>query len=116
MSEYKGCEFCKYQDKDDDEMPCVECSHAYSSEFEPIPPKTNGEAIRESNESLAEFIDKATNESRDDWYPVGCRSCIYYKTHHTDKTSKFYECGDCCWKDGILAYFNQPAEEKENEE
>lgn len=75
---------------------------------------TIGDKIRESNESLAEFIEQNMDEDRCDWKPVGCYHCIYYGTHHADESyigtehEHLYECGDCEFKDGILNYLNQP--------
>jgi hypothetical protein len=35
-------------------------------------PFTIGDKIRESNESLVEFIEQNMDEEREDWKPVGC--------------------------------------------
>lgn len=61
---------------------------------------TNGDYIRNmSDEELAEWLDKRSNESREDWDPIGCDSCTFYETHHYPK-----ECGDCKWKNGIIGW------------
>lgn len=33
----KSCEFCKYDDKSEDEYPCIECKERYLNQFEPKP-------------------------------------------------------------------------------
>lgn len=35
----KSCEFCKYNDKSEDEYPCIQCTERYSNQFEPKPKK-----------------------------------------------------------------------------
>jgi hypothetical protein len=59
---------------------------------------TNAEKIRNmSDEELAEWLDKISNQDRKDWDSVGCFHCINHGTHHYPK-----DCGDCEWKFGIL--------------
>jgi hypothetical protein len=71
--------------------------------------KTNAERIREmNNEELAEWLDSLFNQERDDWNPIGCFNCCNYGTHHYPKN-----CGDCEWKDGILAWLDKPYKEGE---
>ena len=35
--EHDGCKGCKYQDKSEDEMPCLECMHNYTDEWKKAP-------------------------------------------------------------------------------
>ena len=66
---------------------------------------TNADKIRAmTDEELAEWIDKWTNEDREDWDYLGCYKCIYYKTHHYPN-----DCGDCEWKYGVLNWLRQEA-------
>lgn len=67
---------------------------------------TNADKIRAmTDEELAEWIDKQTNQDREDWESLGCYDCIYHKTHHYT-----YDCGDCEWKHGILNWLKRKAE------
>ena len=66
---------------------------------------SNADRIRNmSDEELAEFFDRVQNQDREDWSSVGCYHCIYKDTHHADFESEHYECGDCCWEDGIIGW------------
>lgn len=55
MKEYTGCNNCKYDSKESNEFPCVECSHNRVVDY--YEPKTNADRIRNmSDEELAEFL------------------------------------------------------------
>lgn len=113
MKEYTGCNKCKYDSKESNEFPCVECSHNRVVDY--YEPKTNADRIRNfSDEDLAEFLDKSLNNDREDCDPIGCFGCAYYGTHHQDKDSEFYECGDCEFEGGLLEWLQ--AEVKEGAE
>ena len=76
---------------------------------------TNYEKYFGTPELAADSIDRATNEDRDDWEPIGCTdSCIYKGTHHSDPDDEQYECGDCEFVNGILAWLNLEAKENQN--
>ena len=40
--EHDGCKGCKYQDKSEDEMPCLECMHNYTDEWQKKPHWNHG--------------------------------------------------------------------------
>lgn len=55
MKEYTGCNNCKYDSKESNEFPCVECSHNRVVDY--YEPKTNADKIRNfSDEELADFL------------------------------------------------------------
>lgn len=55
MKEYTGCNKCKYDSKESNEFPCVECSH--NRVVDHFEPKTNADRIRNmSDEELARVI------------------------------------------------------------
>ena len=55
MKEYAGCNNCKYDSKESNEFPCVECSHNRVVDY--YEPKTNADRIRNmSDEELATVI------------------------------------------------------------
>jgi hypothetical protein len=55
MKEYTGCNNCKYDSKESNEFPCVECSHNRAVDY--YEPKTNADRIRNmTDEELAEAI------------------------------------------------------------
>lgn len=55
MKEYTGCNNCKYDSKESNEFPCVECSHNRVVDY--YEPKTNADRIRNmTDEELAEFL------------------------------------------------------------
>lgn len=59
---------------------------------------TNADKIRNmTDEELAEWLDKMSNQDRFDWGDIGCSNCVYYGTHHYPN-----DCGDCEWKLGLL--------------
>lgn len=67
---------------------------------------TNADKIRNmSDEELADFLDKISNDERKDWSPIGCNTCCNYNTHHYPD-----DCGDCEWKDGILNWLTKRSE------
>lgn len=69
---------------------------------------TNADKIRKmTDEELADWIDRQYNEERDDWDTIGCYSCTNYKTHHYPD-----DCGDCKYKDGILAWLKKETKSK----
>lgn len=72
---------------------------------------TNYEKYFSTPELAAERIDRATNEHRDDWEPIGCGNCMNAGTHHADPDDEQYECGDCEFENGILAWLNAEAGE-----
>lgn len=50
----KSCSTCRYQDKGEDEAPCVKCSKRYQNNYTPM---TNADRIRQmTDEELAEVI------------------------------------------------------------
>ena len=56
MSQFKGCETCRYDGKEPNEYPCNNCIHGAEEYYEP---KTNANRIREmSDEELAKFLEK----------------------------------------------------------
>lgn len=55
MKEYTGCNNCKYDSKESNEFPCVECSHNRVVDY--YEPKTNADRIRNmTDEELAELM------------------------------------------------------------
>lgn len=61
---------------------------------------TNYQKIKNmSDVELADFLDKISNQNREDWNPIGCFHCMYYGTHHSPK-----ECVGCEWEYGILCW------------
>lgn len=71
----------------------------------------NADKIRSmNNEELAEWLDKISNQDREDWCGIGCCSCIYYGTHHANKEyigtkhEYLYQCKDCEFENGILGW------------
>lgn len=59
---------------------------------------TNFEKIKAMNlAELAEFLDKASNQERDDWSSIGCCGCVHLYNHPKD-------CGECEWVNGIEAW------------
>ena len=72
---------------------------------------TNADKIRNMNdEELSEWLDKQHNENREDYNSIGCYDCIYYKTHHADKSNigtkyeHLYQCKNCEFENGILQW------------
>ena len=58
MKEYTGCNNCKFDSKESNEFPCVECSHNRVVDY--YEPKTNADRIRNmTDEELAIFINSA---------------------------------------------------------
>ena len=58
MKEYTGCNNCKYDSKESNEFPCVECSHNRVVDY--YEPKTNADRIRNMNVAgLKIFIERA---------------------------------------------------------
>lgn len=54
MSEYQGCDNCRYVNRTKDEFPCFECTHNAIDRWKPM---TNADRIRNfSDEELAEFL------------------------------------------------------------
>ena len=51
---------------------------------------------------MADWLDKISNEDRDDWDPIGCSGCCYYNTHHMPK-----ECGKCEFEGGMEKYLKR---------
>ena len=55
MKEYTGCNNCKYDSKESNEFPCVECSHNRAVDY--FEPKTHADRIRNmTDEELAEWL------------------------------------------------------------
>lgn len=80
-----------------------EQSEAHMKELE----ETNIQRLqRMTVEELADFLERTTDEERDDWFPLGCNSCIYQGTHHEPE-----ECVDCSWKNGITGWLRAKASE-----
>lgn len=68
-----------------------------------------GRILSMTYEELAEFIDRCTNQDREDWLPIGCSNCTYGGTHHADIKSKDngqYKCEGCDFENGILGWIN----------
>ena len=67
---------------------------------------TNGDKIRSmTDEELAEWLDRISNQEREDWKPIGCCSCINHNTHHSDKSNigtGLYGCNGCEFKNGLI--------------
>ena len=75
-------------------------------------PMTNADRIRNmTDEELSEFFDKMLNQDRIDWESIGCFDCIYYKTHHQDKSRPDYACENCEFKDGLLEWLQAEVKE-----
>lgn len=54
MSEYQGCDNCKYNGKTKSELPCIECSHNAIDHWKPM---TNADRIRGMDVTeLAKFL------------------------------------------------------------
>jgi hypothetical protein len=81
MKEYTGCNKCKYDSKESNEFPCVECSHNRVVDY--YEPKTNADAIRNmTDEELADILfDDCTDK-------MGLEECRY-----SDDES--HECKKC---------------------
>ena len=106
--DWQSCDRCKHESKEAGEHPCFDCG----IEGKYYEPKTNADRIRNmTDEELAEFIDKMLNQDREDCDPIGCYGCAYYGTHHQDKDSELYECGDCEFENGILAWLQAEVKE-----
>lgn len=61
---------------------------------------TNGDKIRNMNDlELANWLDKISNQNREDYIGIGCYNCTSYGTHHMEES-----CKDCDWENGILGY------------
>ena len=111
MSNMNRCERCKHDDKNADEYPCVDCFDKGKYE-----PKTNADRIRNfSDEELAEFFDKATNQDREDWETIGCFGCVFHGTHHQDKDGGSYKCEGCEFENGILAWLQAEVKEGDSD-
>lgn len=77
--------------------------------------KTHADAIRNmSDDELAEFFDKATNQDREDWEAIGCFGCVFHGTHHQDKDGGSYECEGCEFENGILAWLQSEVKESDS--
>ncbi len=63
---HDGCKGCQYEDKQNHEYPCSSCKQCYIDKWKLKQPEiiTNGDKIRESNESLAEFIKQQFADER----------------------------------------------------
>lgn len=72
MKEYTGCNNCKYDSKESNEFPCVECSHNRVVDY--YEPKTNADRIRNfSDEELAEWLHNISHDNEAEEPNV----CIY---------------------------------------
>lgn len=70
MKEYTGCNKCKYDSKESNEFPCVECSHNRVVDY--YEPKTNADRIRNmSDEELADIMFESCVEK------MGLEECRY---------------------------------------
>jgi len=58
-------------------------------------------------DELADLLDKALDQEREDWSPLGCYSCVNYGTHHHNES----ECGNCVWFGGINKWLNREYKE-----
>lgn len=62
----KGCDTCKYEQRDIQDYPCRQCSYSYTEKYEP---KTNADKIRDmSDEELADCLLNMCNFIKDDGY------------------------------------------------
>ena len=92
MSEYQGCDNCKYAYKTSSELPCIECTHNATDHYKPM---TNADRIRNmTDEELADFFR----------HYISCAFCDV----RTDT------CGDDDCKDLMLKWLQ--AEVKEGEQ
>lgn len=63
---------------------------------------TNADKIRSmTDEELADFLQRIQDSEREDWTPIGCYHCSYYKTHHQPKDC-FKE--ECEFRLGVLGW------------
>ena len=79
---------------------------------------SNADRIRGmSDEELMKFIDGLQCDYDSSGY-IGCQHCSAYGTHHADKSNigteyeSLYECKDCEFENGLLAWLQQPAKEE----
>ena len=64
MAEFESCSKCKFDGKSTHDFPCNECVHNAREHFRP---KSNADKIRAmSDEELAEWITKVTNDAQRD--------------------------------------------------
>ena len=72
MKEYTWCNKCKYDSKESNEFPCVECSHNRVVDY--YEPQTNADRIRNmSDEELAEWLHNISHDNEAEEPNV----CIY---------------------------------------
>lgn len=57
-TEHDGCDGCLHEEKTNEEYPCNHCKQCYIDQWKPKLKPTIGDKIRESNEGLAEFINR----------------------------------------------------------
>ena len=114
-SEYTGCNNCKHTNVDARDYPCNECKHAVTT-FNHYEPISNADVLRNmTDEDLAEFLDKMLNQDREDCDPIGCYGCVYYGTHHQNKNSEYYKCGDCEFEGGLLQWLQSEVKEDDSD-
>ena len=78
MKEYTGCNNCKYDSKESNEFPCVECSHNRAVDY--YEPKTNADRIRNmTDEELAEFLEKTVYYCRGRQNDKYCEDCPLFE-------------------------------------
>jgi D-tyrosyl-tRNA(Tyr) deacylase len=69
---------------------------------------TNFEKIKAmSIEEMTEWLDKSTNQDREDWEDIGCYHCCYYGTHHAPVDCQRENCE---WLGGIRQWLNREAD------
>lgn len=84
----KRCIGCDYEKEETDTVPCCMCSRLTEDEYRPKKPLTIGDRIRESNESLAEFINHIKHNCNSEY----CTDCRLKES-----------CSD------VMDYLNQPS-------
>ena len=83
MSEYQGCDNCRYTNRTKDEFPCFDCTHNAIDRWKPM---TNADRIRNmTDEELAEFLVYTQSTIKN--CMIGIEEC---KHENTDK-----DCKDC---------------------
>lgn len=98
MSIVAGCKPCKYEGCAEELWPCSDCKYSHVSMFQPKPIKTNGEAIRESDEALGKILTRRIENC----IPNGCLLCPLNKPCHGQVGSP---------SERVMEWLNQKAEE-----
>lgn len=68
-----SCDTCRYQDKGENEVPCIECSKRYQNKYTPM---TNADRIRQmTDEELTELIRCPHNVDGCSVVKLSCEEC-----------------------------------------